>query len=222
MKRIPCLFLMIALTLWSFSALAAQNAPTSQFGFRGWPYRQNTGCAQSCAAKPAACGRTVQASSRAEEAKAEDVRQQADQPSAAAPTVSTGDYTTLSASAQEQKLLNLVNRDRAANGLEPLKEDPALSALARLKSEDMNQGNYLAHESPTYGNAANMLTEHGYEYRGVGENIAHHRDVEKAEAAFMSSDGHRANILGSQWTAIGVGVSLDENGYVYATELFAR
>ena len=140
----------------------------------------------------------------------------------AKPTASTGNYTTLSSSAQEQKLLNLVNQDRAANGLPALTLDPELSSLARMKACDMNQNNYFAHESPTYGSAADMLTRFGYNYNGVGENIAHHATVEKAEAAFLSSEGHRRNIMGSQWDRVGIGVCTDENGYVYVTELFAR
>ena len=118
--------------------------------------------------------------------------------------------------------MNLLNEDREKNGLNPLPEDEKLSALARLKAQDMKDNHYFAHESPTYGNAGQMLKTFGYEYSGVGENIAHHASVEKADAAFMSSEGHRRNILGSQWTKVGVGVSVDENGYVYATELFAR
>ncbi len=140
----------------------------------------------------------------------------------ASPTVSTGDYTTFTATAQEQKLLNLINADRAKNGLPPLVLDPELSNLARLKSSDMNDNHYFAHESPTYGNAAQMLSSFQFDYRGVGENIAHHANVEKAQAAFMSSDGHRRNVLGSQWDKVGIGVSIDENGFVYVTELFAR
>ena len=101
-----------------------------------------------------------------------------------APTVSTGDYTTFDSTMQEQKLLNLLNADRARNGLPPLTLDPELSRLAQLKSSDMNSNHYFAHESPTYGNAAAMLTAFGYPYSGVGENIAHHATVEKAEAAF--------------------------------------
>ncbi|MBR5109429.1 MAG: hypothetical protein IK099_04470 [Clostridia bacterium] len=139
-----------------------------------------------------------------------------------APTVSTGDYTTFDSTMQEQKLLNLLNEDRAKNGLSPLTLDPELSKLARLKSNDMNSNHYFAHESPTYGNAAQMLDTFNYEYKGVGENIAHHRDVEKAEAAFMSSDGHRQNILGSQWDKVGIGIAYDENGNMYVTQLFSR
>ncbi|MBR3015836.1 MAG: hypothetical protein IKH57_01955 [Clostridia bacterium] len=139
-----------------------------------------------------------------------------------APTVSTGDYTTFNSTMQEQKLLNLLNEDRAKNGLAPLELDPQLSELARLKSNDMNSNHYFAHESPTYGNAAQMLDTFNYDYQGVGENIAHHSNVEKAEAAFMSSDGHRRNILGSQWEKVGIGIAYDENGNMYVTQLFAR
>ncbi len=140
----------------------------------------------------------------------------------ALPTVSTGDYTTITASAQEQKLLNLLNADRARNNLPPLVLDPGLSQLARMKSQDFDDNDYFDHESPVYGNAAQMLDAFQYDYRGVGENIAHYGSVEKAEAAFMSSDGHRRNILGSQWDKVGIGVAYDENGFLYVTQLFAR
>ena len=56
----------------------------------------------------------------------------------------------------------------------------------------------------------------------MGENIAHHVTVEKAQAAFMSSSGHRQNILGSQWTKVGIGVWEDSQGFVYVTQLFVR
>lgn len=100
--------------------------------------------------------------------------------------------------------------------------DPELSRIARIKSCDMKENGYFAHTSPTYGNAAAMLTAFGYAYNGVGENIAHHATVEKSEAAFMSSSGHRQNILGSQWTKVGIGVCVDNNGFVYVTQLFVR
>lgn len=148
------------------------------------------------------------------------------QPGAAAEnahTPSTGhDYTTHSLTMQEEKLLNLINIDRAANGLAPLQSDPELSRIARIKSEDMRDNGYFAHESPTWGNARQMLTAFGYRFTGAGENIARHATVEKAQAAFMTSPGHRRNILSAAWTKVGVGVCLDANGFVYATQIFAR
>jgi len=140
----------------------------------------------------------------------------------AKPSISTGDYTTLSVTAQEQKALNLLNADRIANGLPPLTLDSELSRIARIKSQDMRDNRYFAHTSPTYGNASAMLKHFGYAYRGAGENIAHHATVEKSQAAFMSSNAHRRNILGSQWQKVGIGVAFDPQGFVYVTQLFVR
>lgn len=143
--------------------------------------------------------------------------------SASAQDTSTADdYTTHSLSLQEEKLLNLINLDRAANGLAPLVADPELSRIARIKSEDMRDNNYFAHESPTWGKARQMLEHFGYSFTGAGENIAHHATVEKAQAAFMTSEGHRRNILSRTWQKVGVGVCYDRNGYIYATQIFVR
>ena len=138
------------------------------------------------------------------------------------PSASNGDYTTISVSKQEEIVLELLNRDRANNGLPPLMLDPELSRIARIKSQDMKDNRYFAHLSPTYGTAGQMLTHFGYAYNGAGENIAHHATVEKSQAAFMSSPGHRANILGRQWVKVGIGVVFDDQGYVYVTQLFVR
>lgn len=143
----------------------------------------------------------------------------------AKPTLAPTDddnYTPSSVSAQEQLGWNLVNQDRANNGLSALTLDPELCRLARMKSTDMFQNNYFAHQSPTLGSAADMLRANGYSFSGVGENIAHHATVEKSQAAFMSSTGHRQNILGSQWTKVGIGVCYDAQGFVYVTQIFVR
>ncbi len=131
-------------------------------------------------------------------------------------------YTPVSVSAQEQLAANLLNQDRANNGLSALTLDPELCRIARIKSTDMYKNNYFAHESPTLGNAGDLLRSNGYKFSGWGENIAHHANVTKAQAAFMSSDGHRRNILGSQWTKMGIGVALDANGFIYETQIFVR
>lgn len=100
--------------------------------------------------------------------------------------------------------------------------DAELSAIARKKSEDMRDQGYFSHTSPTYGKPADMLTSFGYAFTSVGENIAHHATVEKAQAAFLSSSGHRQNMMSSSWTKVGIGVCFDANGFVYVTQLFVR
>ena len=116
----------------------------------------------------------------------------------------------------------MLNQDRIANGLAALTLDPVLCEIARAKSRDMNDKNYFSHTSPTYGTPSEMLEHFGYSFSSVGENIAHHATIEKAQAAFMSSTGHRRNILGSQWSKVGIGVWKDSQGFVYVTQLFVR
>lgn len=250
MKRYTCLALVLFLSLFACIALA-DGTPTSQFGFHGWPYRQTPACQRTCSfgcnqctadRDCLSCGycQSVRATARpmatpartAVPTPAATARPQTPAPTKAPtprPTAtasprptSTADYTTDSSTVQEQKALNLLNQERAANGLPALTLDSELSRIARIKSCDMRDTHYFSHTSPTYGNAAAMLTSFGYSFNGVGENIAHHAMVDKAQAAFMSSTGHRTNILGSQWTKVGIGVCQDSNGFVYVTQLFVR
>lgn len=133
-----------------------------------------------------------------------------------------GHYTTASLSAQEQTAGNLLNSDRARYGLAPLVIDPELCRIARVKSRDMRDNQYFAHTSPTYGDVRSMLRQFGYAYSAAGENIAHHATVEKAQAAFLSSPGHRRNIMNSAYTRVGLGAAVDAKGYVYLTQIFVR
>ena len=118
-------------------------------------------------------------------------------------------------------MANLLNQDRKNNGLPALTLDPELSRIARIKSADMRDQGYFAHESPTYGDVRAMLRRFGYPFSAAGENIAHHANVDKAQAAFMTSAGHRQNILGT-WTKVGIGIVEDAQGYIYATQIFAK
>ncbi len=210
MKRIFCVFLVI-LALFSTAALAESGCPLDCCLCRG-------GRACRCCPRCAVLFRAARPAQKACPASAPQ-SSAADLPQS---SPSRGDYTTLSAAVQEQKLLNLLNQDRARNGLPALTLDSEPSSAARTKSQDMLHNGYFAHEAPTLGNAAAMLNDRGYEDKGVGENIAHHASVEKADAAFLSSQAHRTIMMGRQWDKVGIGVEEDENGFVYVTELFAR
>ena len=131
-------------------------------------------------------------------------------------------YTTASLSAQEQTAGNLLNSDRARYNLAPLMLDPELCRIARIKSEDMRDNQYFSHTSPAYGDVDDMLRRFGVQFTAAGENIAHHATIEKSQAALISSPGHRRNILSAVYTKAGVGVAIDENGFVYLTQIFVR
>ena len=112
----------------------------------------------------------------------------------------------------EQQVAVLVNEQRAANGLAPLALSEELSNAARAKSQDMHDNNYFSHTSPTYGSPFDMLKSFGISYRAAGENIAMgYSSPEAVVNAWMNSAGHRANILSSSYTQIGVGYVADGN-----------
>jgi uncharacterized YkwD family protein len=106
----------------------------------------------------------------------------------------------------EQQMLNLVNTERAKNGLAPLQADMELVRLARMKSADMIAKNYFSHTSPTYGSPFDMMNSAGIAYRTAGENLAGAGSVTSAHTNLMNSSGHRANILNSAFTHIGIGI----------------
>jgi uncharacterized YkwD family protein len=108
--------------------------------------------------------------------------------------------------ADEQRMIELVNAERGKAGLTPLIADLELSQVARLKSQDMIANNYFSHDSPTYGSPFDMMKQFGISYTAAGENIACNQTVEKAHEALMNSSGHRANILSQNFTHIGIGI----------------
>ena len=121
-------------------------------------------------------------------------------------------------SSYEQRVVELVNQERARNGLGALTMNNKLSDVARLKSEDMRKNGYFSHTSPTYGSPFDMMRQFGISYRSAGENIARgQRTPEEVVQAWMDSPGHRANILGASYTQIGVGYLASGN---YWTQMF--
>lgn len=103
-------------------------------------------------------------------------------------------------------MLNLVNSERSKMGLRPLQADLKLTQVARLKSQDMIAKNYFSHTSPTYGSPFNMMKTYGITYRTAGENLAGNGSVTGAHTSLMNSSGHRANILNSNYTHVGIGI----------------
>ena len=121
-------------------------------------------------------------------------------------------------SSYESEVVRLVNLERQKNGLDPLKEDWQLSRVARYKSEDMRDRGYFSHTSPTYGSPFEMMKSFGVSYKSAGENIAKGQATPEAVVkAWMSSSGHRANILSKSFTHIGVGYA--KSGH-YWTQMF--
>lgn len=126
--------------------------------------------------------------------------------------------------------LELVNRDRALNGLLPLTEDPLLSHAAQLHAQDMMERQYYAHVTPEGKTPTDRFQDIGGT-SGVGENIMEQTGrmgarltyglVEEYQRGWMYSDGHRQNLLAPEYKRFGYGIAVDPlTGTIYAAQNF--
>jgi uncharacterized protein YkwD len=125
----------------------------------------------------------------------------------------------------EELLLEAVNRDRERMGLAPVRWDEPLARVARGYSAEMADRELVDHQSPRSGNAADRVRRAGARATVVLENVARANSVADAQRSFMSSPGHRANVLDRSVTRLGAGVVIrQEPGGVpslYVTQLFS-
>src|SRR5262245_4036839 len=128
------------------------------------------------------------------------------------------------ASPFEQKILELTNAERQKVKLPPLKGDPRLHKIAQAHSENMAKQGKLEHvlDGKTQGD---RMRAAGYKFQRNGENVGMGDDDNTAEElmdAWMASPGHRANILHTAYSEIGIGMARAKNGMIYFTQLFAK
>jgi uncharacterized YkwD family protein len=113
--------------------------------------------------------------------------------------------------ADEQQMVELINRHRVAVGLQPFQVDMILTQVARLKTQDMLEQGYFAHQSPTYGSPFEMIRAAGLQYRYAGETLAMAPSVEAAFSAVKSG----RNVLSDKFDRIGIGIAARGSSRVF-------
>jgi len=129
-------------------------------------------------------------------------------------------------SSLEAQILSLINSTRASHGLSSLSPNQMLTDLARMRSSDMVSRNYFSHHSPDGRNIKHLFADYGITYSNFGENLGNAAPASYGSPkaflnAWMNSPSHRANMLRSNYTLIGVGV-IDGGGRRVVTVLFIR
>ena len=142
---------------------------------------------------------------------------------AAGTCVADASWGTSNASFAAQ-VVTLVNQERARAGLPGLAVSSALQRAADWKSLHMAGYGYMAHDDPAppvARSAFQRIADCGYASSGVGENVAYgQRTPAEVMAAWMSSPGHRDNILRASFRAIGVGAAVNSAGTWFWTQDF--
>jgi uncharacterized protein YkwD len=113
-------------------------------------------------------------------------------------------------------VLCLINRKRAENGDAPLKTNPQLEQAAEGHCEELIADDYFAHVSPSGETPVDRIRDTGYipspsDGYVIGENLAwgtYQLSTPAAiVAAWIASPGHLANILETQYTETGIGIT---------------
>lgn len=119
------------------------------------------------------------------------------------------------------QLLALTNRDRAAQGLGPLRWSPQLAEAAQRHDAVMIRHNDLEHQFAGEPDLPARAGEAGAHFRTVAENIAIGPDAVDLERQWMHSPMHRANILDPRLNTIGIAL-IHAGGEVWAVEDFSH
>ena len=106
----------------------------------------------------------------------------------------------------EKQMLDLVNQERHAAGLNTLAPDPELTQVARQHSTDMFARGYFAHDTPEGLTPFDRMNKAGVRFLTAGENLALAPTLSLAHTGLMNSPGHRANILRPQFGRVGIGI----------------
>lgn len=117
-----------------------------------------------------------------------------------------------------QRLLDLVNRDRAKAGLGSLSSRGDVTAIALEHSYRMVAAGNLFHNDSYFSDAVKRLLNS----QARGENVAQNSSVDDTHTRLMNSPGHRANILDPRFTVVGFAVVQAPDGRYYTTQNFLQ
>jgi uncharacterized protein YkwD len=120
----------------------------------------------------------------------------------------------------EAQMLELVNAERRAAGLNPVKADPRMVVVAREHSRDMFARGYFSHDTPEGRDLSDRLQAAHIGYLSAGENLALAPTLLAAHSGLMHSPGHRANILRPQFGRLGIGILDGGNHGLMVTQAF--
>ena len=127
----------------------------------------------------------------------------------------SGDYNLLN----QKGIIELANLERIKSGLLPLTENKKLNNSAENKVDDIFAQQYFEHTSPEGLDVSDLSKKNGYDYILIGENLAYgdFKNNEDLIQAWMASPGHKANILKTRYTEIGVSAKI---GYLNGKQVW--
>ena len=119
-----------------------------------------------------------------------------------------------------QTVFELVNKERKAIGLSAVTLSNELCKTADVRAKEIVKS--FSHTRPNGTTCFTVFKENGITYRYAGENIAYgQKTATIVMNAWMSSSGHRANILNKNFGKIGI-ACYEYGGKKYWVQLFTN
>lgn len=112
----------------------------------------------------------------------------------------------------EAEFVARINQLRASQGLHPLAVHSNLVEKARSWSATMAAEGRIWHSDLTSGITA--------DWQRIGENVGVGPSVASLHDAFVASPGHYKNLVATDFTYIGIGITVDATGTIYVAEEF--
>jgi uncharacterized protein YkwD len=119
----------------------------------------------------------------------------------------------------KEEVIRLVNIERENEGVPALTEMDTLAGMADIRAEESAAS--FSHTRPDGTRCFTLFAEYSLKYRAAGENLAYgFKTPEAVVKAWMNSEGHKKNILDPDFTYIGIGYYVNENGRIYCSQFF--
>ena len=118
-------------------------------------------------------------------------------------------------------LLQATNEDRSGHGLQPVRQDSALTRAAWKHAQRMVASGTLSHQLPGEQDLIARVQQTGLHCTTVAENVAEALTSGQINAEWMQSPMHRANLLDPRVNVVGIAI-VRHHGELYAVEDFAR
>lgn len=151
------------------------------------------------------------------------------------PTQGTSSGSPSQPTTNEQQIAQIVfqaiNASRAASGLGALQWSAALAAGAHKHNLRMSAADQLSHQLSGEPAIGTRITDDGVRWTWCGENIGYTSTLSSSGALWLHqmmmaekppNDGHRQNILSTNFTMVGVDILIDSHQLLWLTEDFAN
>jgi uncharacterized protein YkwD len=125
-------------------------------------------------------------------------------------------------SGMEEKMLEMVNKERTSRGLKALAMDEEARRAARDYGQYLFKNGIFSHTDLEGGTPKDRMKKYSTEFVIIGENLAYAHGLEEAHEGLMQSKGHRENILHPLFSRVGIGVvNAGDYGIIFVQEFLS-